>query len=207
MLRKLVVHTCLVLAILTAIMWVASYWLNFQARLGPRWRDSAPVPLARAYRVGLVEDNGRMFVEGTVLVPESSTPMASVVVRSRVRSWGPYNLYWCRAAERAASNLDAATDPYYVSVSQTLSGPGWTPVVPFSIPPLVAVLRGPVRRHYRRKHGRCARCGYLLTGLTEPRCPECGTPIDSAVPSTQSAANGEPVVLATPDAAKRHARL
>jgi hypothetical protein len=23
----------------------------------------------------------------------------------------------------------------------------------------------------------CTRCGYDLTGLTEPRCPECGTPI------------------------------
>ena len=23
---------------------------------------------------------------------------------------------------------------------------------------------------------RCSKCGYNLTGLTEPRCPECGTP-------------------------------
>lgn len=23
---------------------------------------------------------------------------------------------------------------------------------------------------------RCVRCGYLLVGLPEPRCPECGTP-------------------------------
>ena len=27
----------------------------------------------------------------------------------------------------------------------------------------------------------CAKCGYLLTGLTEPRCPECGTTFDSAI--------------------------
>jgi hypothetical protein len=25
---------------------------------------------------------------------------------------------------------------------------------------------------------RCAQCDYLLVGLTEPRCPECGTPFD-----------------------------
>jgi uncharacterized paraquat-inducible protein A len=25
---------------------------------------------------------------------------------------------------------------------------------------------------------RCAKCGYLLYGLPEPRCPECGTPFD-----------------------------
>jgi hypothetical protein len=24
--------------------------------------------------------------------------------------------------------------------------------------------------------GTCVKCGYNLTGLTEPRCPECGTP-------------------------------
>ncbi len=26
----------------------------------------------------------------------------------------------------------------------------------------------------RRDPPRCARCGYILTGLQEPRCPECG---------------------------------
>lgn len=24
---------------------------------------------------------------------------------------------------------------------------------------------------------RCRKCGHILRGLTEPRCPECGTPI------------------------------
>lgn len=27
----------------------------------------------------------------------------------------------------------------------------------------------------------CVRCGYLLYGLSEPRCPECGTPFDPAL--------------------------
>lgn len=26
----------------------------------------------------------------------------------------------------------------------------------------------------------CRRCGYILRGLTQPRCPECGTPFDAA---------------------------
>ena len=30
-------------------------------------------------------------------------------------------------------------------------------------------------KHRRRGRGRCMECGYLLTGLTVPRCPECGT--------------------------------
>ncbi|MCB9850312.1 MAG: hypothetical protein H6817_06365 [Phycisphaerales bacterium] len=33
----------------------------------------------------------------------------------------------------------------------------------------------------------CERCGYLLIGLTEPRCPECGTPYDMAAISSTSA--------------------
>lgn len=32
----------------------------------------------------------------------------------------------------------------------------------------------------RPAQGRCRRCGYLLYGLPEPRCPECGEPFDPA---------------------------
>jgi hypothetical protein len=35
-----------------------------------------------------------------------------------------------------------------------------------------------IARRRRRKRGSCVHCGYSLTGLTEPRCPECGTPFD-----------------------------
>ena len=30
------------------------------------------------------------------------------------------------------------------------------------------------RHGERDQHTRCGKCGYLLKGLTEPRCPECG---------------------------------
>ncbi len=41
--------------------------------------------------------------------------------------------------------------------------------------PIVALVRE-IRRRRRRRHGFCRKCGYNLTGLPEPRCPECGTP-------------------------------
>ena len=40
---------------------------------------------------------------------------------------------------------------------------------------------GPISRRRRRerlKAGLCGTCGYNLSGLTEPRCPECSTAFD-----------------------------
>jgi hypothetical protein len=40
---------------------------------------------------------------------------------------------------------------------------------------------GVAHRWWRRKRGRCARCGYDLTGLGERPCPECGSGATFAV--------------------------
>ena len=56
----------------------------------------------------------------------------------------------------------------------------WLP--PFALLTLIGVvplISGSVRTlrmGHRRRRGRCAACGYSLTGLSEQRCPECGTP-------------------------------
>ena len=52
--------------------------------------------------------------------------------------------------------------------------PLWFPLIFFGAYPTLAFIRGPLRRYRRRKRGLCVKCGYNLTGLTEPRCPECG---------------------------------
>ena len=36
----------------------------------------------------------------------------------------------------------------------------------------------------RERHKRCLGCGYILDGLPENRCPECGRPFDPGDPST-----------------------
>ncbi|MHC4179143.1 MAG: hypothetical protein ACYSWU_16640, partial [Planctomycetota bacterium] len=56
--------------------------------------------------------------------------------------------------------------------------PLWAPFVFFAAWPTIAAIRfvhGPLRRRRRRRNGLCLKCGYNLTGLVEPRCPECGT--------------------------------
>jgi len=43
--------------------------------------------------------------------------------------------------------------------------------------PTLAFIRGPVRRHRRRKRGLCVKCAYNLTGNVSGTCPECGTKV------------------------------
>jgi hypothetical protein len=53
--------------------------------------------------------------------------------------------------------------------------PIWPLVVLLIIPPLQESF-AQRRRWRRRARNECAACGYSLTGLVEPRCPECATP-------------------------------
>ena len=55
--------------------------------------------------------------------------------------------------------------------------PAWFPPALLGAYPVWACMRGPVRRWWRRRRGRCTSCGYMLYGLPEPRCPECGTAV------------------------------
>ncbi len=53
----------------------------------------------------------------------------------------------------------------------------------FSVTTHGMVLKRQLRRWRRERMGLCVKCAYNLTGLTEPRCPECGTEFDpSTVP-------------------------
>ncbi len=53
--------------------------------------------------------------------------------------------------------------------------PLWIPALVIAVPTLVYW-----RRSRRHRAGYCKKCRYNLTGLTEPRCPECGTEFDPA---------------------------
>jgi len=57
----------------------------------------------------------------------------------------------------------------------------WFSIPLFLLPPSVAFFLGPWRRSGRVVRGLCARCGYYLKGLAEPRCPECGLAIKPVI--------------------------
>jgi hypothetical protein len=52
--------------------------------------------------------------------------------------------------------------------------PLWPATIGFAALPVLCLIRGPLRRALRRRHGLCVSCGYNLTGNTSGVCPECG---------------------------------
>ncbi len=50
----------------------------------------------------------------------------------------------------------------------------WLSVALLAIVPL----RSQVKRARLQDRGLCVKCRYILTGLIEPRCPECGQPFE-----------------------------
>lgn len=67
-------------------------------------------------------------------------------------------------------------DPIWLVTSSFIRVPTWPLVLALMIPPVRrSILER--RRARRRLRNECLACGYNLKALTEPRCPECGTPI------------------------------
>lgn len=56
-------------------------------------------------------------------------------------------------------------------------------LLPLLLMTLIAILRGPLRRHLRRRRGLCEKCAYDLRGNMKGVCPECGTSHGMASPS------------------------
>jgi len=64
--------------------------------------------------------------------------------------------------------------------SVTVSAPAWLPPLFFGAYPLIAFIRGTLRRRRRYGEGSCHRCAHDLTGNVSGVCPECGTKIANA---------------------------
>jgi hypothetical protein len=83
---------------------------------------------------------------------------------------------WCVGLEVDAVSVPGAVNPMAIGMRNVvrIAISAWCASLVLALYPIVLIVRGPVRRGIRRRRGRCERCGYKLTGLTEARCPECG---------------------------------
>ena len=87
---------------------------------------------------------------------------------------------WLRIIVSVIVGGIAAVAFYFVVGRAVMSGagrPGAAAVVvllcaAFLVGPFVASVLTP--REVNDGHTRCGKCGYILKGLTEPRCSECG---------------------------------
>jgi len=75
----------------------------------------------------------------------------------------------------AIKNLGKLHLPTIVLLSIHMLGKGIGLLIPFVAALLVYYWLA--CRHRSDGHTRCGKCAYILKGLKEPRCPECGTRI------------------------------
>ena len=117
-------------------------------------------------------------------VAERKTALREAKVRVR---WGRWRWQWLLAVVGIYTSIVVALIVFlYRAVSTSVYSYPWTPMLVGGASAGIAgwglewMFRRPVRDQLRReliKRGMpiCRRCGYNLTGLSDPRCPECGT--------------------------------
>lgn len=80
--------------------------------------------------------------------------------------------------KRVLMLASSRTGPYRVT---WLVFPFWLSTTALTLMGATPIVRGPLRRRWRRWRGACAECGYNLWGNRSGRCPECGTRVHVVV--------------------------
>ncbi len=184
MIHKSLVVILTALTLLCAYLFLVGFWDEYGVIYDVvDGRDT--IVVARTYRGGLVICIGRM----TVAMDKSA---------ERLYSKDPDIFKNVRGFRRQMVLQTAMADPcFFQSTNATRFGgqlptwnasfqlakvrkfgfvvfPIWAPFLLFAAYPTFVLIRGPLRRRRRRLRNECVHCGYSLTGLVEPRCPECG---------------------------------
>ena len=166
----------LLLCIITAALWVRSYWRRYEiAYDGPG--GLREVMWAQGH-VLFVEDNYGSFHRHAWI---RSWPIKEPTFRFS-GWWGRHGFVFGYYTQPRGAFPSHRKDVIPDSIPEPAILKSWAQAVPlwfllllFSIPLAIAA-RSPIRRWRRRRSGRCEVCGYDLRASGE-RCPECGTPV------------------------------
>lgn len=181
MVRRIVLLGATVFAVATIALWIDSC------------RFRKPYPFIQGFRGWCVNCTfaGGSGIHVTVhdggLSVAYRHPVEQARLRQRNRRIGTQQLGYREDAYGRERFCSHSMDAHYVAPSlgarlllREVLAP--IPLLTFMLLsyPTIALARGPLRRWRRRRKGQCLKCGYSLTGLTEPRCPECATSFDRA---------------------------
>jgi hypothetical protein len=182
MIRRVVIVILSAIAMGSVVLWTSSYWYAIV------WCNE---PNAQLPVVAMASVKGRFHISRTQhldSVPRDTARtaaiggvvLASLCVTEMLAADDPAGFTIRRVKPMFDEN---GRSPFFGDLRfvplknvgmTTLIMPFWFLFVVFVTYPAVAFIRGLLRRWRRRRRGLCVRCGYNLTGLTEPRCPECG---------------------------------
>jgi hypothetical protein len=160
--RKTIIVVLMLATVATAVMWVVSYTARSKVKehYVLYWRGFC---VEHRFRGGNV---GCEFIEGRITILLTTFIRPTDHVRDR-----------CYAFHGFCFAIFADTfEPEGRRLIRSFYMPFWFPLFLFAAYPVIAFIRGPLTRRYRRKHGLCPHCGYNLTGNTTGICPECGKP-------------------------------
>ena len=189
MVRKVIITTLTVLAVATLIPALLSYYAPLERRLD-RGRETKWFGVAHGQiyfeRFGDAPNTTVVGVLQTTMLPAYEFRFLGFQAWDCIAGHGgihpegtdPRLAGWKRLApgqwETGGFVITLMISQYRISF---FALPFWMPLVLFAAYPLVAFVRGPLRRARRAKRGACPECGYDLTGNVSGRCPECAEPV------------------------------
>jgi hypothetical protein len=179
--RKTIIVILILATIATAGLWIASCMVTNKYAARGDGRDRHGFNMFYRFPGGAV---GCVFVEGEIIGMSMTLLQPGETAQERRYYLDGFQLLIHAVPPDSGNRFQM----------RALYIPFWFPLFLFAAYPVIAFIRGPVRRRYRRKRGLCPHCGYNLTGNTTGICPECGK---------NSGSSSEPGAAATGQITKR----
>ena len=136
---------------------------------GTEWHFNLAPDSAQDLPKNIIVARGRLSVYHAVATNSEETPERPSAIR-RLMFCGYGYSYGVRPR-------NAAYSPDGFRSIMIIHAPLHLLFLLFATYPTIAFIRGPLRRHRRRRNGQCLRCGYSLEGNVTGVCPECGVKV------------------------------